>query len=146
VAKGIANGFPMGGLLVSPDFKAVYGQLGTTFGGNHLGCTAALAVLDVFENEHLVANANEVGQYFISQLQQLQQTEKHITEVRGRGLMIGVVLDVPHAEVRRKLIFEEHVFTGCAGSNILRILPPLCLDKADVDDFIGRLKRVLNTL
>ncbi len=141
VAKGIANGYPVGGLLISPDFKPVYGQLGTTFGGNHLGCAAALAVLDVFEKEHLVDNANQVGQYFISQLQELQKTELHITEVRGRGLMIGIVLDIPHKDIRSKLIHEQHVFTGCASTNILRILPPLCLTKAEVDDFIYRLKR-----
>lgn len=142
VAKGIANGYPMSGVLISPDLKAVYGQLGTTFGGNHLGCAAALAVLDVIEQEHLVDNAHEVGQYFISQLNQLMQTEPHITEVRGRGLMIGVVLDVPHKEVRSKLIHEQHVFTGCAGTNVLRILPPLCLTRGEVDDFIFRLRRV----
>lgn len=146
VAKGIANGYPVGGLLISPDFKPVYGQLGTTFGGNHLGCAAALAVLDVFEQEHLVENANEVGTYFIHRLKTLQQTEPHITEVRGRGLMIGVVLDVPHKEVRSRLIHEQHVFTGCAGTNILRILPPLTLTKAEVDEFIERLKHVFEDM
>ena len=146
VAKGIANGFPVGGLLISPDFKPVYGQLGTTFGGNHLGCTAALAVLDVFEQEKLVENANKVGEYFIERLKEMQKTEPHIIEVRGRGLMIGLVLDLPHKEVRGKLIHEQHVFTGCAGTNILRILPPLTLTKAEVDDFIGRLKNVFEQL
>ncbi len=144
VAKGIANGYPMSGLLISPEFKPVYGQLGTTFGGNHLGCAAALAVLDVFEQEHLVENAHKVGEYFISELKKLQQSEPHITEVRGRGLMIGLVLDMPHKEIRSKLIHEQHVFTGCAGTNILRILPPLCLTKAEVDDFIYRLKRAFD--
>lgn len=146
VAKGIANGFPVGGLLISPDFKPVYGQLGTTFGGNHLGCTAALAVLDVFEQEKLVENANKVGEYFIERLKEMQKTEHHIIEVRGRGLMIGLVLDLPHKEVRGKLIHEQHVFTGCAGTNILRILPPMTLTKAEVDDFIGRLKNVFEQL
>lgn len=145
VAKGIANGYPMAGLLISPDFKPVYGQLGTTFGGNHLGCAAALAVLDVFENEHLVENADEVGRYFIEQLKALQHSEPHITEVRGRGLMIGIVLDIPYKGVRSKLIHEQHVFTGCAGTNILRILPPLCLTKAEVDEFINSLKKVLES-
>ncbi len=145
VAKGIANGYPMAGLLISPDFKPVYGQLGTTFGGNHLGCAAALAVLDVFENEHLVENADEVGRYFIEQLKALQHSEPHITEVRGRGLMIGIVLDIPHKGVRSKLIHEQHVFTGCAGTNILRILPPLSLTKAEVDEFINSLKKVLES-
>ncbi len=142
VAKGIGNGYPMSGLLISPEFVPVYGQLGTTFGGNHLGCAAALAVLDVYEQEHLVENAREVGEYFITQLKKLQKTQSHITEVRGQGLMIGVVMDVPHKEVRSKLIYEQHVFTGCAGTNILRILPPLTLSKAEVDDFINRLKNV----
>ena len=146
VAKGIANGYPVGGLLISPDFKPVYGQLGTTFGGNHLGCTAALAVLDVFEQEKLVENAHEVGEYLINRLRELQKTEPHITEVRGRGLMIGVVMDIPHKEVRGKLIHEQHVFTGCAGTNILRILPPLTLSKAEADDFVSRLKKVFETL
>jgi len=143
VAKGIANGFPMGGVLISPDFQPVYGQLGTTFGGNHLACSAALAVLDVMEQEHLVENADTVGTYLIEQLKELQQTEKHITDVRGRGLMIGIDLDIPHKEVRQPLIYEQHCFTGCASTNILRLLPPLCLTKQEADDFIDRLKRVL---
>ncbi len=143
VAKGIANGFPMGAVLISPEFKPVYGQLGTTFGGNHLACAAALAVLDVFEEENLVENANAVGSYLIEQLKELQKTEQHIIEVRGRGLMIGIDLDIPHKDVRQPLIYQEHCFTGCAGTNILRLLPPLCLTKQDADDFIMRMKRVL---
>ena len=143
VAKGIANGFPMGGVLISPEFKPVYGQLGTTFGGNHLACAAAVAVLDVFEEEHLVENAHEVGEYLIAQLKELQKTESHILDVRGRGLMIGIDLDIPHKDVRQPLIYQEHCFTGCAGTNILRLLPPLCLTKADADDFINRLKKTL---
>ena len=143
VAKGIANGFPMGGVLISPEFKPVYGQLGTTFGGNHLACAAALAVLDVFEQEHLVENAHEVGEYLIAQLKELQKTEKHIVDVRGRGLMIGVDLDIPHKDVRQPLIYQEHCFTGCAGTNILRLLPPLCLTKAEADLFIEKLKKTL---
>ena len=144
VAKGIANGYPMAGVLISPEFKPVIGQLGTTFGGNHLGCAAALAVLDVFEKENVIENAHEVGEYFLDQLRQLQKTNKHILEVRGRGLMIGLVLDTPHKEIRPRLIHEQHVFTGCAGTNVLRILPPLIITKADVDDFIYRLKNVLD--
>ncbi len=143
VAKGIANGFPMGAVLISPEFKPVYGQLGTTFGGNHLACAAALAVLDVFEEENLVENANIVGSYLIEQLKELQKTEQHILDVRGRGLMIGIDLDVPHKEVRQPLIYEQHCFTGCAGTNILRLLPPLCLTKQDADEFIKRLKACL---
>ena len=146
VAKGIANGLPMAAVLISPYFPPVIGQLGTTFGGNHLACAAALAVLDVFEQEHLVENANEVGTYFLDQLRQLQQTNDHVLEVRGRGLMIGLVLDTPHKEVRSRLVHEQHAFTGCAGTNILRILPPLIITKADVDDFIYRLKNVLDEL
>jgi acetylornithine aminotransferase len=141
VAKGIANGFPMGGVLISPEFKPVYGQLGTTFGGNHLACAAALAVLDVFEQEQLVENADAVGTYLMEKLRELRNP--HIKEVRGRGLMIGIDLDIPHAEVRKPLIEQEHCFTGCAGQNILRLLPPLCLTKAEADDFIERLKKVL---
>ena len=143
VAKGIANGFPMGGVLIAPAFKPVYGQLGTTFGGNHLACAAALAVLDVFESEHLVENAHEVGEYLIAQLKELQKTEPHITDVRGRGLMIGIDLDIPHKDVRQPLIYQEHCFTGCAGTNILRLLPPLGLTKQDADDFMNRLKKTL---
>ena len=143
VAKGIANGFPMGGVLISPEFKPVYGQLGTTFGGNHLACAAALAVLDVFEEEHLVENADAVGVYLIERLKELQKTENHIVDVRGRGLMIGIDLDMPHKDVRQPLIYQEHCFTGCAGTNVLRLLPPLCLTKADADEFIERLKRCL---
>lgn len=146
VAKGIANGFPMGGVLISPEFKPVYGQLGTTFGGNHLACAAALAVLDVFEEENLVENAHEVGEYLIAQLKELQKTQPHIVDVRGRGLMIGIDLDVPHKDVRQPLIYHEHCFTGCAGQNILRLLPPLCLTKAEADDFIERLIRVLRKI
>ena len=143
VAKGIANGFPMGGVLISPEFKPVYGQLGTTFGGNHLACAAALAVLDVFEEEHLVENADNVGTYLIEQLKELQKTEQHITDVRGRGLMIGIDLDIPHKDVRQPLTYQEHCFTGCAGTNILRLLPPLCLTKEDAEEFIERLKKVI---
>lgn len=146
VAKGIGNGFPMSGVLIAPSFEAVKGQLGTTFGGNHLACTAALAVLDVFEQEHLVDNAHEVGEYLLARLRELQQESQHIVEVRGRGLMAGAVLDIPHSEVRSRLVHEEHCFTGCAGTNILRILPPLCLTRAEVDDFIGRLGRTLAKL
>lgn len=146
VAKGIGNGFPMGGVLIAPTFQPVYGQLGTTFGGNHLACTAALAVLDVFEQEHLVENAHKVGEYLAQRLRQMQLRTDHILEVRGRGLMIGVVLDIPHKEVRSRLIHERHCFTGCAGTNILRILPPLCLTEAQVDDFITRLETVLKSI
>ena len=144
VAKGIANGFPMGGVLISPDFKPVYGQLGTTFGGNHLACAAALAVLDVFEEERLVENARVVGEYLMEQIKAIDSP--HIQDVRGRGLMIGIDLDVPHKDVRQPLISEEHCFTGCAGTNILRLLPPLCLTKAEADQFIDKLTNILKTI
>ena len=146
VAKGIGNGFPMGGVLISPDFKPVYGQLGTTFGGNHLACTAALAVLDVFENEGLVENAHLVGDYLMDELHQLQQRTRHIRELRGRGLMVGVVLDMPHKELRNKLIHEQHCFTGSAGTDMLRLLPPLTLSRDNADDFIKRLETALSEL
>lgn len=146
MAKGIANGFPMGAVLISPRFTPVYGQLGTTFGGNHLACSAALATLDVMESEGLVENAHLVGNYLMDELKELRQRTRHITELRGRGLMVGVVLDVPHKEVRSKLIHEQHCFTGCAGTNVLRILPPLCLSQGEVDEFIKRLETVLNEL
>jgi acetylornithine aminotransferase len=161
VAKGIANGFPMGAVLISPEFEPVYGQLGTTFGGNHLACAAALAVLDVFEEEGLVENAHLVGDYLLEQLRSLCGTSKegpvcccttatngtsHITDIRGRGMMIGIDLDIPHKDVRLPLIHDEHCFTGCAGTNVLRLLPPLCLTKDEVDMFIEKLQRILTTL
>lgn len=144
-AKGIANGFPMGAVLIAPHLKPVYGQLGTTFGGNHLACAAALAVLDVMEQDSLVANANEIGEYLISELKALQATPegKHIVDVRGRGLMIGVELDIPQADVRKALVFEQHCFTGCSGINVIRLLPPLCISKTEADEFILKLKTVL---
>lgn len=141
VAKGIGNGFPMGAVLISPDFKPEYGQLGTTFGGNHMACAAALAVLDVMEDERLVDNARETGDYLMARLKELQAEEKHIADVRGRGLMIGIDLDMPHKELRSRLVYDEHCFTGCASTNILRLLPPLTFTKAMADDFILRLKR-----
>ncbi|MCR4853267.1 MAG: aminotransferase class III-fold pyridoxal phosphate-dependent enzyme [Prevotella sp.] len=148
VAKGIANGFPMGAVLISPDFKPVYGQLGTTFGGNHLACAAALAVLDVMEGEGLVENARVVGDYLMEQLRAMSNdtTAPHgtkILDVRGRGLMIGVDLSEPHKEVRSRLVYEQHCFTGCAGTNVLRLLPPLCLSKAEADEFLEKLKKAL---
>lgn len=144
VAKGIANGFPMGAVLISPAFQPVYGQLGTTFGGNHLACAAALAVLDVFEEEHLVDNARVVGDYLINAIKELKS--ERIKDVRGRGLMIGIDLDVPHQEVRKPLIYNEHCFTGCAGTNILRLLPPLCLTQAEADMFIEKLKKCIENI
>lgn len=141
VAKGIANGFPMGALLISPKFKPVYGQLGTTFGGNHLACAGALAVLDIFQKEHLVENAAEVGAYLMDKIRAARLP--HVVEVRGLGLMIGIELDIPYKEVREKLVYQEHVFTGCAGTNILRLLPPLTLKKSDADEFVEKFTHVL---
>lgn len=141
VAKGIANGFPMSGLLISPKFKPVYGQLGTTFGGNHLACAGAIAVLDIIEQENLVQNAAEVGEYLMEKIKQANLP--HIVEVRGRGLMIGIELDMPYKEVRTRLVKEQNVFTGCSGTNTLRLLPPLTLTKADADEFVEKLKKVL---
>lgn len=140
-AKGIANGFPMGAVLISPDFAPVYGQLGTTFGGNHLACAAALAVLDVMEQEKLVENARQVGEYLMERLKELQQEQPHIVDVRGRGLMIGVELDIPYKEVRNRLLFQEHCFTGCSGTNVIRLLPPLSVSKEQADAFVEKLKR-----
>ena len=139
VAKGIANGFPMSAALISPDIKPVYGQLGTTFGGNHLGCAAALAVLDVIEEEHLVENADKVGKFLIEKLRELQLTQPHIIDVRGCGLMIGIELDIPHKEVRSRLVYEQHCFTGCSGTSTLRLLPPLCITEAEAQEFIDKL-------
>ena len=141
VAKGIANGYPMSGLLIAPKFTPVYGQLGTTFGGNHLGCAAALAVLDVIEEEGLVQNAAEVGEYLIGKLR--SENLPHVVDVRGRGLMIGIELDQPYKEIRTRLVKEQHCFTGCSGTNVIRLLPPLCMTKADADDFISRFKEEL---
>lgn len=141
VAKGIANGFPMGGVLISPKFTPIYGQLGTTFGGNHLACAGALAVLDVIESEKLVENAAEVGTYLMEQLKAANLP--HVIDVRGVGLMIGIELDIPYKEPRTKLVKELHCFTGCSGTNVLRLLPPLCITKADADDFMERLKKAL---
>ncbi len=141
VAKGIANGFPMGAVLISPKFEAVYGQLGTTFGGNHLACAAALAVLDVIEGEGLIENARVVGEHLLSEIKKLNN--ERIKEVRGRGLMIGIELDVPYKEVRQRLLFDKHVFTGCAGTNVLRLLPPLCLSMTEADEFLEKLRKAL---
>ena len=142
VAKGIGNGFPMAGVLIAPFFEAKYGQLGTTFGGNHLACRAALAVLDVFEEQNLVANAEGVGNYLMTELREIPE----IKEVRGRGLMIGLEFDFPIKELRGKLIYEYKIFTGVSGSNVLRLLPPLTLTKAEADLFIEKLKQALSEI
>ena len=139
VAKGIGNGFPMAAVLISPMFTPVYGQLGTTFGGNHLACTAALAVMDVMEQEGLVENAHVVGSYLLQELSKL----KGIKEVRGRGLMIGMEFEEPIKELRLNLLKEQHVFTGVSGTNVIRLLPPLCLSKAEADLFLERFTNIV---
>ena len=140
VAKGIGNGFPMAGVLISPKFTPVYGQLGTTFGGNHLACAAAIAVLDVMKEENLVENAVLVGSHLIEELKKFPQ----IKEVRGLGLMIGMEFAEPIKELRKRLLFEQKVFTGVSGTNVIRLLPPLCLSMAEADEFLNRLNNVLS--
>ena len=139
VAKGIGNGFPMAAVLISPKFTPVYGQLGTTFGGNHLACAAAIAVLDVMKEENLVENAAKVGAHLLEELKKF----KGIKEVRGRGLMIGLEFEEPIKELRKQLLFEQKVFTGVSGTNVLRLLPPLCLSMQEADDFLTRLQHVM---
>ena len=140
VAKGIANGFPMGALLISPKFTPIFGQLGTTFGGNHLACSAAQAVLDVIEDENLLENVNKVGDYLMTELKKIPA----IKEVRGKGLMIGIEFEQPIKEIRTKLLFEQHVFTGVSGTNVIRLLPPLSLTMEQAAQFIERLHKVLD--
>ncbi|WP_300693566.1 aspartate aminotransferase family protein [uncultured Bacteroides sp.] len=139
VAKGIGNGFPMGGVLISSMFTPVYGQLGTTFGGNHLACSAALAVLDVIEQEKLIENAARVGDYLLTELKKFPQ----IKEVRGRGLMIGLEFEEPIKELRLKLLKEQHIFTGVSGTNVIRLLPPLCLSMEEAEEFLNRFSKAL---
>ena len=138
-AKGLGNGFPIGCVLISPKFTPWAGQLGTTFGGNHLACAAAQAVLEVMEEEQLVENANVTGEYLMQELSKIEQ----IKELRGKGLMIGMEFEEPIKEIRRRLLFEEHVFTGVSGTNVIRLLPPLTLSMEQAQEFIKRLKRVL---
>ena len=140
VAKGIANGFPMGGVLIGPQFEAWYGMLGTTFGGNHLACAAALAVLDVIESERLIENANEVGEYLIAELRKMPR----LKEVRGRGLMIGIEIDGSAAELRRRLLFEKHIFTGGAGATTVRLLPALGVGRKEADRFLAAFAELIN--
>jgi acetylornithine aminotransferase len=141
VAKGIANGYPFAGLLISPDFAPVYGQLGTTFGGNHLGCALAATVLDVIEEEHLVENAATQGAYLMEQLRAMDIPD--LKELRGRGLMIGIEFEGSAKEIRQRLLFEQHVFTGAAGTSTIRLLPPLCLKREDCDLFLERFRQAL---
>ncbi|MDR2775692.1 MAG: aspartate aminotransferase family protein [Tannerella sp.] len=141
VAKGIANGFPMSGMLISPAFTPVYGMLGTTFGGNHLACAAAISVLDIMEKENLVENARTTGDYLLGELKAIPCDG--IKEVRGRGLMIGIEFNESIKEARARLLFEEKVFTGVAGTNTIRLLPPLCLSRQEAEDFLCRFRKAL---
>ena len=136
-AKGMANGFPIGGVLISPDFKASYGLLGTTFGGNHLACTAALAVLDVIENEHLVENAARVGEHLREAFNPGGHPDGALVEYRGRGLMIGLQVRKEHAGLRDALLFRKHFFTGAAGADVIRLLPSLTIDIPTADSFVA---------
>lgn len=139
VAKGMGNGYPIGGVLISPAFKASHGLLGTTFGGNHLACVAGIAVLDIMKAEHLTENAAKVGEYLMTELRKFPQ----IKEVRGMGLMIGLEFSEPVKEIRTKLLFEQKIFTGVTGTHVIRLLPPLCLSKNDAGIFLDKLKKVL---
>lgn len=139
-AKGIANGFPMGATLIAPHIKPVKGMLGTTFGGNHLACAAAIAVLEIMRDEQLVDNAAKVGEYLLSELRKMPQ----LKQVRGRGLMIGVEVDGDASEIRRRLLFEQHTFTGGAGKHTVRLLPALCVTREDADLFLNRFKKILS--
>lgn len=133
VAKGIGNGFPMGAILISDIFKARYGMLGTTFGGSHMACTAALAVLKVIKDEKLIENAAEIGAYLMENL----KGNPAIKDLRGKGLMIGIELKDEYIDLRDKLLFEKHIFTGGAAKNVIRLLPPLMIKKAEADIFLN---------
>ncbi|MBE6194908.1 MAG: aminotransferase class III-fold pyridoxal phosphate-dependent enzyme [Rikenellaceae bacterium] len=139
-AKGIANGFPMGAVLIAPHFEATKGMLGTTFGGNHLACAAAIAVLEIFERQNLVSNAREVGNYLLTELRKLPQ----LKEVRGRGLMIGIEIEGSASEMRLRLLKEHHIFTGGAGATTVRLLPALSITRKEADKFLVALKALLN--
>lgn len=139
-AKGMGNGFPIGGVLISPGIKPSYGMLGTTFGGNHLACAAALAVLKVIEEEKLIENAEILGEQIISSL----KSHPAFKEVRGKGLMIGLELNEGYDGLRDKLLFEEHIFTGGAGANVIRLLPPLNITQTEIDQFMASLNKLTN--
>ena len=140
VAKGIGNGFPMAGVLISPMFTPVYGQLGTTFGGNHLACAAALAVLEVIQQEYLVNNAAGLGKYLIQELKNMPG----VKEVRGKGLMIGVDVKISQEEVRKRLISEHRIMTGYSGNYTLRLLPPLIITRKEVDEFLKAFRQTMD--
>ena len=139
MAKGMGNGFPVGGVLISPDFKATKGMLGTTFGGNYLAMAASLAVIDIMKKENLIQNALEVGNWLKDNIPQSPK----IKDVRGRGLMLGIQFNEPVAPVRNSLLFDQHIFTGVAGTDMVRLLAPLVLTKEQAVQFIEALKKVL---
>ena len=137
MAKGMGNGFPIGGILISPKIDAKKGMLGTTFGGNHLACAAGIAVLDVIKEENLIENAVQLGDYIQEEL----KGNRGIKAIRGQGLMIGIELRPEYSELRNKLLFENHIFTGGAKNNVMRLLPPLSVSKEEVDIFINTFKK-----
>ena len=139
MAKGMGNGFPIGGVLIAPHFEARPGMLGTTFGGNHLACAAAIAVTEVLEREALVPNAAAVGDYLIGELRRIGG----IKEVRGRGLMIGIEIEGSGAELRRRLLFEHRIFTGGTGASTVRLLPALCLTRELADRFLAAFRETV---
>ena len=139
MAKGLANGIPIGGVLISPEFKATKGMLGTTFGGNYIAMAGAIAVAGIIKEENLMANAKAVGDYILKNI----PDSPKIKDVRGRGMMVGIEFNCPIADIRNALLYEKHIFTGVAGNNMLRLLAPLVLTKADVDIFINALKELL---
>ena len=140
MAKGMGNGFPIGGILIAPKFKASYGLLGTTFGGNHLACTAAIAVLDIMKEEGLMENADRMGAYFMDGIRQIGGYK----DLRGRGLMIGIEYDFPVDSLRKTLLFEHKQFTGVAGKTIIRLLPSLAVGVDEADQFLEALQREIS--
>jgi acetylornithine aminotransferase len=139
MAKGMGNGFPIGGILVAPHLPQKHGMLGTTFGGNPLACAAALAVLEVIEKDNLLANAANQGAVILEALRQMPE----LHSIRGRGLMIGFEMHPPHEQLKKKLLVEQHVFTGEAKPNVIRLLPSLAIDDATVHIFLERLQTAL---
>lgn len=142
-AKGIANGFPMGAMLIAPGLKPVKGMLGTTFGGNHLACAAAIAVIDAMESEAMVSNAAAVGEYLLEELRNLAADTPEIVEIRGRGLMIGIEIKGSASEMRKRLLFDKHIFTGGAGEHTVRLLPPLSLPRSHARRFVDAFSELL---
>jgi acetylornithine aminotransferase len=141
MAKGMGNGFPIGGVLIHPNIKAKPGMLGTTFGGNPLACSASLAVLEVMEKDAVLKHAAKISSYLTKQLKKLPKIQK----LKGKGLMLGVEFDFPVKEIREKLVYEHHIFTGSSSNpNLLRILPPLVIEKEHIDIFLEALKKVLS--